>query len=69
MKVCSRWIYLNTISFFSKNSGTRSIDMYKYGNKSNFDDEQGLKILMKLNTSDDFYYNMPLQGAQVSVTY
>lgn len=48
-----------------KNNGSRSMDMYKYGNKSNFDFDQGLKVLMKLNESDDFYYNMPLQGAQV----
>ncbi|XP_014367108.2 sodium channel protein Nach [Papilio machaon] len=44
---------------------SRSIDMYKYGNKSSFDFDQGLKILMRLNGSDDFYYNRPLQGAQL----
>lgn len=43
------------------------MNMYKYGNKSNFDFDQGLKVLMKLNESDDFFYNMPLQGAQVRI--
>ncbi|CAH2096240.1 unnamed protein product [Euphydryas editha] len=64
---CCTFNYLrqSDITFEDKDSGTRSIDMYKYGNKSNFDYEQGLKILMKLNTSDDFYYNLPLQGAQL----
>ncbi|XP_013164553.1 PREDICTED: sodium channel protein Nach-like [Papilio xuthus] len=44
---------------------SRSIDMYKYGNKSSFDFDQGLKILMRLNGSDDFYYSRPLQGGQL----
>ena len=64
------WIYVFVFYYFKymysrKNNGSRSMDMYKYGNKSNFDFDQGLKVLMKLNESDDFYYNMPLQGAQV----
>lgn len=40
--------------------------MYKYGNKSNYDYDQGLKVLLLLNESDDFFYNMPLEGAQVN---
>ncbi|CAH0715589.1 unnamed protein product, partial [Brenthis ino] len=68
---CCTFNYLrqSDITFEDKDSGTRSIDMYKYGNKSNFDFDQGLKVLMKLNESDDFYYNMPLQGAQFSDAY
>lgn len=46
-------------------STTRNIDMYRYGNKSSFDFDQGLKVLLRLNESDDFFYNVPLQGAQV----
>ncbi|CAH0585757.1 unnamed protein product [Chrysodeixis includens] len=46
-------------------STTRSIDMYRYGNKSSFDFDQGLKVLLRLNESDDFFYNVPLQGAQL----
>lgn len=42
--------------------------MYKYGNKSFFDFDQGLKLLLRLNDSDDFFYNIPLQGAQVLAT-
>lgn len=53
------------ICIFSADSTTRSLNMYNYGNKSNFDFDDGLKVLMKLNESDDFYYNMPLRGAQV----
>ncbi|XP_050351289.1 sodium channel protein Nach-like [Nymphalis io] len=64
---CCTFNYLrqSDITFEDKDSGARSIDMYKYGNKSNFDFGQGLKALIKLNTTDDFYYNMPLQGAQL----
>lgn len=40
--------------------------MYNYGNKSAFDYDQGLKMLLRFDTSDDFYYNIPLHGALVS---
>lgn len=43
--------------------------MYRYGNKSFFDFDQGLKVLLRLNESDDFFYNIPLQGAQVAYKY
>ncbi|XP_069359551.1 uncharacterized protein [Maniola hyperantus] len=64
---CCTFNYLrqSDITFEDKDNGSRSMDMYKYGNKSNFDFDQGLKVLMKLNESDDFYYNMPIQGAQL----
>lgn len=39
--------------------------MYNFGNKSSFDYDEGLKILLRFDESDDFYYNLPLQGAQV----
>lgn len=51
--------------YFSDIESKSSIDMYNYGNKSSFDFDQGLKVLLRLNESDDFYYNVPLQGAQV----
>lgn len=40
--------------------------MYNYGNKSTFDYDQGLKVLLRLDETDDFYYNQPVQGAHVS---
>lgn len=39
--------------------------MYNYGNKSFFDFDQGLKVLLRINESDDFFYSVPLQGVQV----
>ncbi|XP_072949205.1 uncharacterized protein [Epargyreus clarus] len=64
---CCTFNYLreSDITFIKDNAGSRGTDMYKYGNKSTFDFDQGLKVLMRLNESDDFYYNMPLQGAQL----
>lgn len=44
-------------------------DIYKFGNKSTFDFDQGLKVLLKINESDDFYYNIPLRGAQVCIIF
>lgn len=43
------------------------LDMYSYGNKSAFEFDQGLKVMLRLNESDDFFYNIPLQGAQVFI--
>ncbi|CAG9561971.1 unnamed protein product [Danaus chrysippus] len=64
---CCTFNYLrqSDVTFESADSTTRSLNMYNYGNKSNFDFDDGLKVLMKLNESDDFYYNMPLRGAQL----
>ncbi|KAG6443739.1 hypothetical protein O3G_MSEX002980 [Manduca sexta] len=65
---CCTFNYLRVYDsiFLGKDSRTRNIDMYKYGNKSSFDFDQGLKVLLRLNESDDFYYNIPLQGAQLT---
>ncbi|XP_041979423.1 uncharacterized protein LOC121733272 [Aricia agestis] len=64
---CCTFNYLrkSDVMFEDKQDNARTLDMYKYGNKSNFDFDQGLKVLMRLNESDDFYYNMPMQGAQL----
>ncbi|KAJ8731421.1 hypothetical protein PYW07_004585 [Mythimna separata] len=64
---CCTFNYLRIYDtlFQSITSTTRSIDMYNYGNKSFFDFDQGLKVLLRLNESDDFFYNIPLQGAQL----
>ncbi|XP_028042912.1 sodium channel protein Nach-like [Bombyx mandarina] len=64
---CCTFNYLRVYDskFTDKDSSSRSIDMYKYGNKSTFDFDTGLKILLRLNESDDFYYNVPMQGAQL----
>lgn len=52
--------------YFIRISDTRGMDMYKYGNKSSFDFDQGLKVLLKTDNEDDFFYNMPSLGAIVS---
>ncbi|XP_013186815.1 sodium channel protein Nach-like [Amyelois transitella] len=64
---CCTFNYLrqSDVKFQDNNGVTRSLDMYKYGNKSSFDFDQGLKVLLRLNTDDDFYYNVPLQGAKL----
>ncbi|XP_075978137.1 sodium channel protein Nach-like [Anticarsia gemmatalis] len=64
---CCTFNYLRLYDTFfqNKTGSTRSIDMYRYGNKSFFDFDQGLKILLRMNESDDFFYNIPLQGAQL----
>ncbi|XP_052753360.1 sodium channel protein Nach-like [Galleria mellonella] len=64
---CCTFNYLrqSDSEFEDVNGTARSIDMYKYGNKSSFDFDQGLKILMRINENDDFFRNMPLQGAQL----
>ncbi|XP_059048526.1 sodium channel protein Nach-like [Achroia grisella] len=64
---CCTFNYLrqSDSEFENLNGTARSIDMYNYGNKSAFDYEEGLKVLMYLNDSDDFFRNMPVQGAQV----
>ncbi|CAG4982990.1 unnamed protein product [Parnassius apollo] len=54
--------------FMDSTESTRSTDMLEYGNKSSFDFDQGLKILLLLNEDDDFYYNIPLQGAQLQLS-
>ncbi|KAL0838871.1 hypothetical protein ABMA28_016896 [Loxostege sticticalis] len=68
---CCTFNYLRHSDIFFKDTvnSTRSINMYQYGNKSSFDFDQGLKVLVRLNESDDFYYNIPLQGAQFSDAY
>ncbi|XP_053609511.1 sodium channel protein Nach-like isoform X1 [Plodia interpunctella] len=64
---CCTFNYLrHSDSKFEDNSGgSRSINMYNYGNKSSFDFDQGLKVLLRINTDDDFYYNVPLEGAKL----
>ncbi|XP_022838067.1 sodium channel protein Nach-like [Spodoptera litura] len=64
---CCTFNYLRLYDsiFQDKTSNTRTINMYRYGNKSSFDFDQGLKVLLRLNESDDFFYNIPLQGAQL----
>ncbi|CAH0398374.1 unnamed protein product [Chilo suppressalis] len=51
--------------FTEKENSQRSINMYQYGNKSTYDYDQGLKVLIRLDKSDDFYYKIPSEGAQL----
>ncbi|XP_063364288.1 sodium channel protein Nach-like [Cydia amplana] len=61
---CCTFNYLRQSDIFEdRNSGQRSMDMYKYGNKSSFDFDMGLKVLLKIDDSDDFYYNIPSLGS------
>ncbi|CAG4956003.1 unnamed protein product [Colias eurytheme] len=63
---CCTFNYLRSSDvMFEESHEARSTDMYMYGNKSSFDFDQGLRILLRLNESDDFYYNVPLKGAQL----
>ncbi|KAM3965321.1 sodium channel protein Nach [Aphomia sociella] len=64
---CCTFNYLRqSDTYFQDADGAaRSNDMYNYGNRSAFDFDQGLKVLMHLIESDDFFYNIPLQGAQL----
>ncbi|XP_049873871.1 sodium channel protein Nach-like [Pectinophora gossypiella] len=62
---CCTFNYLRQSDSFEENTDSRSIDMYNYGNQSTFDFDQGLKVLIKLDETDDFFYNIPLQGAQL----
>ncbi|KAJ2949043.1 hypothetical protein O0L34_g5984 [Tuta absoluta] len=63
---CCTFNYLrSTDKFEDRGSEHRNIDMYKFGNQSTFDFDQGLKVLLNLDGSDDFFYNVPLQGAQL----
>ncbi|CAK1551056.1 unnamed protein product [Leptosia nina] len=63
---CCTFNYLRSSdATFEENNEARSTDMYMYGNKSSFDFDQGLMVLLKLEEHDDFFYNMPLRGAQL----
>ncbi|XP_049694451.2 sodium channel protein Nach isoform X1 [Helicoverpa armigera] len=64
---CCTFNYLRPHDTIFENvtNSSRNTDMYRYGNKSFFDFDQGLKVLLRLNESDDFFYNIPLQGAQL----
>ncbi|KAL4713997.1 hypothetical protein ACJJTC_005628 [Scirpophaga incertulas] len=64
---CCTFNYLrkSDVLFIEKENSADAVDMYRYGNKSFFDSDQGLQVLLKLNESDDFFYNIPLQGAQL----
>ncbi|XP_050682113.1 sodium channel protein Nach-like isoform X2 [Leptidea sinapis] len=63
---CCTFNYLRQSDTFEDgDGGARSTDMYKYGNKSSYDFDQGLRVLIRLDDTDDFFYNMPLEGAQL----
>ncbi|GBP65398.1 Sodium channel protein Nach [Eumeta japonica] len=38
---------------------------FNTGNKSSFDFDQGLKVLLRFDDNDDFYYSLQVQGAQL----
>ncbi|XP_045516846.1 sodium channel protein Nach-like [Pieris brassicae] len=62
---CCTFNYLRSSDvMFEESTDARSTDMYMYGNKSSFDFDQGLKVLLYLEEDDDFFYNTPLSGAQ-----
>ncbi|CAH4028574.1 unnamed protein product [Pieris brassicae] len=63
---CCTFNYLRSSDvMFEESTDARSTDMYMYGNKSSFDFDQGLKVLLYLEEDDDFFYNTPLSGAQL----
>ncbi|CAG9102265.1 unnamed protein product [Plutella xylostella] len=63
---CCTFNYLrDSEEFDDRDNNDRNIDSYNFGNKSTFDFDQGLKVLLRYDRSDDFYYNIPLLGAQM----